>query len=85
LNRYVRVRLSRAVIVDVDDRARRLVSSARSERLQHHRASFETSDAGDGRTRIMWVVEVLPESAANVVGALMDEGCAALKGTLEAA
>jgi hypothetical protein len=45
--------LARELIVDVDDKARRLAYSARSERLQHHNASFQVFDDGPGRCRVV--------------------------------
>ena len=73
----------RELIVDVDQRARRLVYSARSERLEHHNASFEVVEDGPGRCRVIWVADLLPHAAAQLVGAMMDEGCAAMRKTLE--
>ena len=77
--------VAREVIVDLDDRRRRLAYSARSERLAHHHASVELADAGGGRTRVRWVADLLPDAAAPVVGAMMDEGSAAIRRTLAAA
>jgi uncharacterized protein YndB with AHSA1/START domain len=71
------------LIVDLDDAARRLAYSARSERLVHHHATFQLFDHGPGRTRILWTADVLPHEAAGVVGPMMDEGCRAMKRTLE--
>jgi carbon monoxide dehydrogenase subunit G len=77
--------VAREVIVDVDDRRRRLAYSARSERVAHHHASVELADAGGGRTRVRWVADVLPDAAAAGVGAMMAQGSAAMQRTLQAA
>jgi len=75
--------VAKELIVDLDDAARRLAYSARSERLAHHNASFEVLEAGPNATRILWRADVLPHEAAKVVGPMMDEGCRAMKRALE--
>jgi hypothetical protein len=76
--------VAREVIVDMDERTRRLVYSARSERLAHHNASFQVlEEAGSAGCRVVWIADVLPNEAAKVVGAMMDEGAAVMKRTLE--
>jgi hypothetical protein len=45
---FVNGLVARELIVDIDDRVRRLVYSARSERVQHHSASFTVSAHGAG-------------------------------------
>ena len=78
--------VAREVIVDLDDAKRRLVYSARSERLAHHNASFqvfeETSDSGSACCRVVWIAYVLPHGVAGAIGAMMDEGVAAMRKTL---
>ncbi|HWA36901.1 MAG TPA: SRPBCC family protein [Burkholderiales bacterium] len=71
------------LIVDLDDEARRLAYSARSERLVHHHATFQVFDHGPDRTRIVWTADVLPHEASRVVEPMMEEGCRAMKRTLE--
>jgi carbon monoxide dehydrogenase subunit G len=75
--------VAREVIVDLDDAARRLAYSARSERLRHHHASFQVFEAGPACCRVVWLADVLPHEAAKVVGAMMDDGVAAMRKTLE--
>jgi hypothetical protein len=65
--------VARELIVDVDEDARRLAYSARSERIAHHNASFQVFDEGEG-CRLVWIADVLPQAAAVTVGAMMDEG-----------
>ena len=64
------------VIVDIDDGARRLAYSVRSERLSHHNASFQVLPTDDG-CRLVWIADVLPHAAAVNVGAMMDDGMTA--------
>ena len=62
--------VTRELIVDLDDQARRLAYSARSERLQHHHATFQVMDDGPGRCTVLWIADVLPLNthAVYVVG-----------------
>jgi carbon monoxide dehydrogenase subunit G len=75
--------VARELIVDVDDNARRLAYSARTERLVHHNASAQVFDEGNARCRVVWIADVLPLNAAILVSAMMDEGVAAMRKTLE--
>jgi hypothetical protein len=75
--------VARELIVDVDDQARRFSYSARSERLTHHNASFQVFPEGDARCRVVWLADVLPNEAAKLVGAMMEESIAIMKKTLE--
>ena len=79
---FVNGLVAREVIVDIDDRARRLVYSAKSERLQHHNASFTVSATGSG-TRVVWVADLLPDAMAQPIGAMMEQGVAAMRKTLD--
>ena len=74
--------VTRELIVDVEDQARRLAYSARSERLQHHHATFRVVDEGPGRCTVLWTADVLPHAAAAMVGAMMEQGAAAMSRTL---
>ena len=75
--------VARELIVDLDEKARRLVWSARNERLEHHNASLQVFDvAGLASCRVVWIADVLPHAAAQIVGGLMDEGLACMRKTL---
>ena len=73
--------VAREVIVDVDERRRRLAYSVRSERLSHHNASFQVFAEGAG-SRLVWIADVLPQAAAETVGAMMAEGMKAVSTAL---
>jgi hypothetical protein len=79
--------VARELIVDVDDKARRLAYSARSqdhpERLAHHNASFQVFEDGPERCRVVWIADVLPHEAVKIVGAMMEQGAAVMRKTLE--
>lgn len=72
----------REIIVSVDPVARRLVYSARSERLTHHNASFQVFPEPDG-CRLVWIADLLPDSASEVIGAMMTNGLVAVQAALE--
>jgi hypothetical protein len=72
----------REVIVDVDETRRRLAYSVRSERLEHHNASFQVSAEGSG-ARLTWIADLLPHEAAGMIGAMMDEGLRAAKAAID--
>ena len=75
--------VAKELIVDVDDKAMRVVWSARSERLEHHNASVQVFEDGSGRCRVVWIADVLPHEAAKMVGAMMEKAMPIMKKTLE--
>ena len=70
-------------IVDVDDGSRRLAYSAVEWRATHHHASFQVFAEGAERSRIVWIADLLPDDLADLVDAMMEQGSAAIKRTLE--
>jgi hypothetical protein len=80
---FVNGLIARELIVDVDDAKRRLVYSARSERLSHHNASFQVFDDGLGGCTVVWTADLLPHAAAGPIGTMMDQGVAAMRQSLE--
>jgi len=73
----------REVIVHIDDNARRLAYSVRTEKLTHHHATFEVKPDGEDRCRVVWVADLLPDDAAGAMEGMMEQGSAAMKRTLE--
>jgi carbon monoxide dehydrogenase subunit G len=71
------------LIVDLDDATRRLAWSATGGRLTHHNASMQIFAEGDKRTRAVWTADLLPNEMAQQIAAMIDQGCAAIKKTLE--
>lgn len=75
---------ARELIVDVDDRTRRLVwSVVGSPRLTHHNASLQVLAEGDGRSRIVWIADLLPNEVAGYIQAMIEQGIGVMKQTLE--
>ena len=68
----------RELIIDVDDAARRLAWAARSERLEHYSASAQVFPLSDTRCRFVWIADLLPNSAAAGIAAMIDEGLKAV-------
>jgi hypothetical protein len=74
----------RELIVDLDDDARRLVWSARSERLNHHNASLQVFDGDAGGARIVWLADLLPNEAAGIVEGMIRQGMDSMQRTFAA-
>lgn len=75
---------ARELIVDVDDAARRLVwSVVGSPRLTHHNASLQVLAEGEGRSRVVWVADLLPDEVAGYIQAMIEQGMGVMKQTLE--
>ncbi|WP_027936120.1 SRPBCC family protein [Amycolatopsis sp. ATCC 39116] len=74
----------REVLVDLDDDAHRLVWSVVGGPYSHHNGVAQVFADGPGRTRFVWVADLLPGTLAARTGALMEQGTAVIKETLEA-
>ena len=74
---------ARELIVDVDDAARRLVWSVVGGRMSHHNASMQIVAEGAGRTRVVWIADLLPNELAGPIAGMIEQGLAAMKKTLE--
>ena len=77
--------VARELIVDIDDEARRLVWSVVGGRMTHHNASLQVFADGDGRSRVVWIADLLPNDFKAYVTGLIDQGMAVMKKTLESA
>ena len=75
--------VARELIVDLDDTARRLAWSVVGGQMTHHNASAQVLADGDGRTRFVWIADLLPHHLAPTIAAMMDQGLAVIKHTLE--
>jgi len=76
----------RELIVAVDDEMRRLayavVEGARPS-LQHHHATFQVFDEGDGQSRLVWTTDILPDTLADLVRERTARGAVEMKRVLE--
>ena len=74
--------VAREVLLGVDHERRRLAYSIDSERLAHHSAAFQVLDAGEGRSRLVWTVDVLPDAMGPYLSERMDAGLVSARATL---
>jgi hypothetical protein len=75
--------VARELIVDIDDEARRLVWAVVGGRMTHHNASAQVFSNGEGGSRFVWIADLLPHEVAPGIAAMMDQGLADIKRTLE--
>jgi hypothetical protein len=73
----------RELIVDIDDRRRRLAYAVVDWRTSHHNASFQVFSEGPSRCRLVWITDLLPDTMAGLVEGFVEQGCSAIKQTLE--
>ena len=77
--------VAREVIVDIDEAACRIVWTASGGRLTHHNASAQAFTEGAGRTRVVWIADLLPHAMAPAIAGMIEQGLAAMRATLEGA
>jgi hypothetical protein len=66
--------VAKELFLGSDARERRLAYSVRTERFTHHSASFVVSELAEGRSRLTWTADVLPDEIAATVGGMMEAG-----------
>lgn len=75
--------VARELIVDVDEAAKRVAwAVVGSELLTHHNASAQVFPDGAG-CRFVWIADLLPHSAAPSIAAMIEQGLAVIRQTLE--
>jgi len=72
----------RELIVDIDDGTRRLVYASIGGRAKHHQASMQALAEADGKTRLVWITDIMPAELADQVRQLVDAGAEIIKVTL---
>ena len=75
--------VARELIVAVDPAARRIAWAVVGGRLTHHNASAQAFAEGNARCRVVWIADFLPDEHAPQIAAMIDQGLAAMKTTLE--
>lgn len=75
--------VARELIIDVDDQSRRVVWAAVGEPFTHYNASAQVFPDGPGRTRFVWIADLLPHEMAPTVTGMIEQGLEAIKHTLE--
>jgi carbon monoxide dehydrogenase subunit G len=74
--------VARELLVACDDGRRRLVYAVVSERVKQHSASVQVLADGGARTRLIWIVDVLPDEIAAYIQAQMDQAALAMQAAL---
>lgn len=59
--------VAREVLVDCDDARQRLVYAINSERLAHYSASVQVIADGEANSRLVWIIDMLPNELAAYV------------------
>jgi carbon monoxide dehydrogenase subunit G len=77
--------MARELIVDADDKARRLAWAVVGGRLTHHNASLQIFAGENGSSRIVWIADLLPNELAGTIAGMIEQGMASMKQTLERA
>ena len=75
--------VARERLVDCDEARRRLVYAIANERVSHYSASVQVLADGDTRSRLIWIVDVLPNEIAPYIDAQMELGALAVQNTLK--
>jgi hypothetical protein len=75
--------VARELIVDVDDAARRLVWSVVGSPMTHHNASLQIFADGEGRSRLVWIADLLPNELAGTIGGMIEQGMGIMQQTLD--
>jgi carbon monoxide dehydrogenase subunit G len=74
--------VARELLVDCDEARRRLVYAAVSERVKHYNASVQVQADGETRSRLIWIVDLLPNDIAPYVDAQMNQAALAMQKAL---
>jgi carbon monoxide dehydrogenase subunit G len=76
--------VARETLVASDDENRRLVYAIMDQRFKHYSASVQVLAEGKG-SRVVWLIDLLPNDLATLVIQMSGAGAAAMKGALERA
>jgi uncharacterized protein YndB with AHSA1/START domain len=77
--------VAREDIVAVDDATQRIVWAIIGQQFRHYNGAAQVDAHSDGGTRFVWTVDLLPDELAPGVDAMMNEGVAVIKATMELA
>jgi carbon monoxide dehydrogenase subunit G len=71
--------VARELLVDCDETRRRLVYAVVNERVKQHSASVQVTPEAAGRSRLTWIVDVLPHEIVPYMNAQMDQAALAMQ------
>jgi hypothetical protein len=77
--------VARERLIARDEQTRRIVWSWVDEQVVHDNTSMQVLAAGDGRTRLVWIHDTLPDGLAEWLGSAMDQSAPLIKRSIEAA
>ena len=75
--------VAREMLVGIDEQARRLCYSSVGGKATHHNASAQVFAEADGKSRFVWITDVLPNDLAGFIDAMMEQGIKVMKNTLQ--
>jgi carbon monoxide dehydrogenase subunit G len=75
--------VAREVLVGIDDAHRRLAYIVTGGQAAHHHATAQVFEEGAGRSRFVWITDVLPDEFGAYVEPMMVKGGEAMKKMLE--
>jgi carbon monoxide dehydrogenase subunit G len=76
-------RVARELLVDIDDKAQRLVYAEPTEPFITRNASVQVFAEGENRCRVVWIIDALPNKFADLMRENMDKAGAIMKHVLE--
>jgi hypothetical protein len=74
--------VARELLVDCDEVRRRLAYAIVGERVTHYGGSAQVFADGEARSRLIWIVDVLPNEIAPYISSQMDLGVLAMQQAL---
>ena len=73
--------VAREQLVDCDEARRRLVYAIANEQMRHYSASVQVLADGEARSRLVWIVDLLPNEIAPYVDGQMDQAALTMRKT----
>ena len=73
----------RELIVDVNERDKRVVWAIVDEPFRHYNAAAQVFSEQSGGSRFVWSVDLLPDELKEHVAQMMDQGLGTIKATME--
>ena len=70
-------------VVSVDDELRRFVYRSVGGKAAHHNAFFQVFPAPEGKSKILWVTDLLPDEMRGPIEQMVELGSTAIQNTLE--
>src|SRR3954470_12783330 len=71
--------VAQELLVTLDDARKRLVYTVISPRVKQHSASIQVFADGEGRSRVVWIADVLPNEIGPYLDGQMDLGAQAMQ------